>query len=71
MSNSNVLNIKKLVSPATHGLTSLLSPKLGNVLDSGQDGIVLLDTAGLIMEMNTEARKFLNCLDADLSGRDF
>ena len=71
MSNNNVLNLKKLVSPATHGLTGLLSPKLRNVLDLDRDGIVLLDTAGLIIEMNAEARRFLNCPDVDLSGRDF
>ena len=71
ISNSSVLNLKKLVSPVTRGLTGLLSSKLWSAQDSGQDGIVLLDTAGLIMEMNAEARRFLNCPDADLSGRDF
>ena len=67
----NVLDFKKLVSPVTRGLTDLLSPKLWNVQNSGRDGIVLLDTAGLIVEMNAEARRFLNCPDVDLSGRDF
>ena len=35
------------------------------------DGIVLLDSAGQIEEMNAVARKLLNCGDSDLSGLDF
>ena len=36
-----------------------------------RDGIVLIDKEGQIAEMNAEARRLLNCVDADLSGRDF
>lgn len=36
-----------------------------------RDGIVLLDSAGQIAEMNAEAKKLLNCVDVDLSGLDF
>ncbi len=36
-----------------------------------RDGIVLLDSAGQIAEMNAEARRLLNCVEADLTGLDF
>lgn len=36
-----------------------------------QDGIVLLDRSGQIAEMNSVAKRLLNCVNADLSGLDF
>jgi PAS domain S-box-containing protein len=66
-----VLGIKKLVSPATQGLTRNLLPRPWSALDLASDGIVLLDSAGQIAEMNAEARRLLNCIEGDLSGSDF
>ena len=64
-------DIKKLVLPVVHGLTSTLLPRPSSALDLARDGMVLLDRAGQITEMNAEARRLLNCVDADLSGCDF
>ncbi len=36
-----------------------------------RDGIVLLDSAGRIVALNAAARRFLNRVDGDFSGRDF
>jgi PAS domain-containing protein len=66
-----VLGIKKLVSPVTQGLTRTLFPVPWSALDLASDGIVLLDSAGQITEINAEARRLLNCVDGDLSGSDF
>jgi signal transduction histidine kinase len=66
-----VLDIKKIVFPVTHAMTrALLSPS-HNVLDVARDGIVLVDSAGRIVELNAVARRFLNRVDGDYSGLDF
>ena len=62
---------KELASLSTHGLPDLLSPKSWSTLDLSEDGIVLLDSAGQITEMNAEARRILNCAATDFSGLDF
>lgn len=36
-----------------------------------RDGVVLLDSAGQIAEMNSVAKRLLKCVNADLSGIDF
>ena len=46
-------------------------PRPLSALDFARDGIVLLGSAGQIVEMNAEARRLLNCVEGDLSGRDF
>ena len=66
-----MLGIKASASPSTHGLPGLLAPKSWSTLDLSQDGIVLLDSAGQITEMNAEARRILNCSTTDFSGLDF
>jgi signal transduction histidine kinase len=48
-----------------------LLPKAWTALDLVRDGVVLLDSTGQITEMNAVATRLLNCVDADLSGRDF
>ena len=62
---------KVLASPSSHGLTGRLAPKSWSTLDLSQDGIVLLDSAGQISEINIHARRLLNCVSADVSERDF
>lgn len=54
-----------------NGLTGQLQPPLWNALDLSRDGIVLLDNTGQILQINAEARRLLNCLDADCSRLDF
>ena len=71
MSNLEVLGIKEPLSLGPHGLAGPLPPKSWNTLDLSQDGIVLLNSAGHIMEINVEARRLLNCVDTDLAGCDF
>ncbi len=71
MSNVKVLSLKEPLSPFTYGLAGPLPTKSWNTLDLSQDGIVLLSSAGQIMEINAEARRLLNCVDTDLSGYDF
>ena len=66
-----MLGIKILASPFTHGLKGVLAPKSWSTLDLSQDGIVLLDSAGQITEMNAEARRILNCSTTGFSGLDF
>jgi signal transduction histidine kinase len=66
-----VLDLKKLVLPVKHAITRALLPPPWNVLDLARDGIVLLDSAGRIVEINAVARRFLNAVGGDLSGRDF
>ena len=66
-----MLGIKVLASPSTHKLSGRLAPKPWSTLDLSQDGIVLLDSAGRITEMNAEARRFLNCADTNFSGLNF
>lgn len=58
-------------SPFTQGLPGLLAPGLGRTLDLIQDGVVLLNSAGQISDINTPARRFLNCMSTDVSARDF
>ena len=48
-----------------------MAPNLRSSLDLSQDGIVLLDSVGQISEINTQARRLLNCEFADVSGRNF
>jgi hypothetical protein len=66
-----VLDIKKIVFPVTHAITRAWLPSSHNVLDVAWDGIVLLDSAGRIVELNAVARRFLNRVDGDFSGHDF
>ena len=48
-----------------------MAPNPRSSLDLSQDGIVLLDSVGQISEINTQARRLLNCEFADVSGRNF
>lgn len=66
-----MLGKKASASPSTHKLPGLLAPNSWSTLDLSQDGIVLLDSAGQITEINAEARRILNCVDTDSSGLDF
>lgn len=66
-----MLGIKVLASPFTHRLPGLLMPESWSMLELSQEGIVLLDSAGQIREMNTSARRLLNCESTNVSGCDF
>lgn len=66
-----MLGIKALALPFTHGMQSFLTPKSWGALDLSRDGVVLLDRSGQISEINTQARKLLNCESKDLTGCDF
>ena len=66
-----MLSIKVPASPFTNGLPGLVAPKLASTLDLSQDGLVLLNNVGQISDINTSARRFLNCMSADVSERDF
>lgn len=46
-------------------------PKSWSALDLALDGIVVLDSAGKIEELNAVARRLLNCTKSDVEGRDF
>ena len=66
-----MLGIKVPASSLASKPSGLLAPKLGNLLDLSQDGLVLLNSEGQITAMNTEAQRILNCADRDFSGLDF
>lgn len=61
---------KKPASLQTKALSAPLAPKLWDALDPDRNGLVLLNSAGQVVQFNNEAKRLLHCEDADLSGRD-
>ena len=66
-----MLDIKKFVFSVTHAIRRALVLPSWNALDVARDGMVVLDSAGRIVALNAVARRFLNRVDGDFSGRDF
>ena len=66
-----MFGIKKPASPQAKAQCAPLAPKLWGALNADRNGLVLLNSAGQIMQFNDEAKRLLHCEDADLSGRDF
>lgn len=66
-----MLGLKAFALPFLHKLPSLAAPKSWSTLDLSEDGIVLLSSAGQISEINTQARRFLNCGATDELQCDF
>ena len=66
-----MFGIKAFASPTALGRSGLLPVKSSSLLELIQDGIVLLDSAGQISEINALACRLLSCESIDAVGRDF